>query len=100
MGGVSWAVLIANTMKCIINTLLLDYLSLEPSGNQQNENNIVQNPSRNGQNQQVEDGNDRNLQPAAQAADDDNNMTNSNPEVPDVGGKSEGSRECPWLESR
>ncbi|XP_033173266.1 uncharacterized protein LOC117150476 [Drosophila mauritiana] len=58
------------------------YLSL--SGNPQNESYIVQNTIGNGQNQQVQDGND----PAAQAADD------NNPEVPDDKSKSGGSSEC------
>ncbi|XP_032583401.1 uncharacterized protein LOC6611827 [Drosophila sechellia] len=59
------------------------YLSLEASGNPQNESYIVQNPIGNGQNQQVQDGND----PAAQAAED------NNPEVPNAKSKSGGSSE-------
>ncbi|EDX04372.1 uncharacterized protein LOC27209131 [Drosophila simulans] len=57
--------------------------NLSLSGNPQNVSYIVQNPIGNGQNQQVQDGND----PAAQAAED------NNPEVPDAKSKSGGSSE-------
>ncbi|XP_043662672.1 uncharacterized protein LOC122626463 [Drosophila teissieri] len=60
------------------------FFTLASSEDPQNENYSVQNPNLNGQNQEVQDGNGQHLRPAAQDADENNNMLNQNPEVPDA----------------
>ncbi|EDV58378.1 uncharacterized protein LOC6541354 [Drosophila erecta] len=56
------------------------HFTLASSEDTRNENHGVQN----GQHQEAQGGNDRNLHPAAQAADENNNVQNQNPQAPDA----------------